>query len=133
IPIYLSRPSASPVTVLLAVADTFAYFSQGSITIGAGATSGNATLNGRNAGVTQISAVDGSTNTVYAGDTARLAVQANVRFTNGSYTIVTYQQVATQVLLSDPAPPGGAYISFEHGTPGRVEVSPEPAFIPAGQ
>lgn len=133
VPIYLSKPSATPVTVLLAVADTFAYFSQASVTIGAGATSANATLNGRNAGLTTISAVDGSANPVYAGDTALLAVQANVRFTTTSYSLVANQQLSTQILLSDPAPPGGSYIAYQYGTPGRVEISPDPAFIPAGQ
>lgn len=133
IPIYLSRPSASPVTVQLAVADTFAYFSQASVTISAGATSANATLNGRNAGLTTISALDGSANPVYAGDTALLAVQANVRFSTTSYSLVANQQLSTQLLLSDPAPPGGSYIAYQYGTPDRVEISPDPAFIPAGQ
>lgn len=133
VPIYLSRPSASPVTVLLAVADTFAYFSAASINIPAGATSANATLNGRSAGLTTISAIDGSVEPVYAGDSALLAVQANVRFSTTSYSIVAQQQLATQILLSDPAPAGGSYIAYQYGTPGRVEISPDPAFIPAGQ
>lgn len=133
VPIYLSKPSATPVTVQLAVADTFAYFSQASVTISAGATSANATLNGKSAGLTTISALDGSANPVYAGDTALLAVQANVRFSTTSYSIVANQQVSTQILLSDPAPPGGSYIAYQYGTPDRVEISPDPAFIPTGQ
>lgn len=133
VPIYLSKPSATPVTVQLAVADTFAYFSQASVTISAGATSANATLNGRSAGLTTISAVDGATTPTYAGDTALLAVQANVRFSTTSYSLVANQQLSTQILLSDPAPPGGSYIAYQYGTPGRVEISPDPAFIPAGQ
>src|SRR5690606_34188433 len=60
IPIYLSRPHTGPVTVNLAAEDTVAYFSQASIIIAAGATTGNATLNGRNAGTTRLFATDGS-------------------------------------------------------------------------
>ncbi|MBX3173884.1 MAG: Ig-like domain-containing protein [Gemmatimonadaceae bacterium] len=132
IPIYLSRPHTSPLTVELAVADTFAYFSTASITIPTGATSGNATLNGRNAGSTQVFAVDGSA-AGYAGDTATLAVQANVRFSTTSYSILATNELATQVLLSDPAPAGGTFVTYSYGTPGITEVSPNPAFIPQGQ
>jgi hypothetical protein len=132
IPIYLSKPHTGTVTVNLAVADTFAYFSQESITIAAGATSGNATLNGHNAGLTQVMATDGG-GTGYAGDTASLAVQASVRFSNSSYSLVATDEVGTQVLLTDPSPAGGTYISYVYGTAGRAEVSPDPAFIPAGQ
>ncbi|NJN40771.1 MAG: hypothetical protein HC807_08125, partial [Gammaproteobacteria bacterium] len=32
-----------------------------------------------------------------------------------------------------PGAAGGTFITFTHGTPGRVSVSPDPAFIPAGQ
>ncbi len=132
IPIYLSRPHVSPLTVNLAVADTFAFFSTASITIPAGSTSGNATLNGRNAGSTQLYATDGSA-AGYAGDTARLAVQANVRFSTGSYSLLATNSTSTQVLLSDPSPAGGTFVTYAYGTPGRAEISPDPAFIPVGQ
>jgi len=132
IPVYLSRPNGTAVTVNLAVADTFAYFSTASITIAAGQTAGAANLNGRNAGTTSVFATDGS-GTGYAGDTAVLAVQASVRFTNGSYTLLVNDEVSTQVLLTDPSPAGGTFITYTFGTPGRASVSPEPAFIPAGQ
>lgn len=132
IPIYLSRPHTGPLTVNLAVADTFAFFSTASITIAAGSTSGNATLNGRNAGSTRIFATDGSA-AGYAGDTAILAVQANVRFSTTSYGLVANTSQSTQVLLSDPSPAGGTFITYQYGTPGRLAISPDPAFIPAGQ
>lgn len=132
IPVYLSRPNGTAVTVNLAVADTFAYFSAGSVTIAAGQTAGAANLNGRNAGSTQIFATDGS-GTGYAGDTAVLAVQASVRFTNPSYTLLVSDEISTQVLLTDPSPTGGTFITYGFGTPGRATVSPDPAFIPAGQ
>lgn len=132
IPVYLSRPHTGPVTVNLAVEDTIAYFSTATITIPAGSTSGNATLNGRNAGTTRLFATDGSASG-YAGDTASLSVQANVRFSTTSYAILATNSVSTQVLLSDPAPAGGAFITYAYGTPGRVEISPDPVFIPAGQ
>jgi uncharacterized protein YjdB len=133
IPVYLSKPHTGNVTVNLAVRDTNAFFSAASITIPAGQTSGNALLNGHNAGTTLVFATDGGGGGGYAGDTAVLAVQAAVRFTNTSYSLNVTDQVATQVLLSDPAPAGGTYVTFGYGTAGKVVVSPDPAFIPAGQ
>ena len=132
IPVYLSRPNGAPVTVNLAVADTFAFFSTASVTIPAGQTAAAANLNGRNAGTTQVFATDGSA-TGYAGDTAVLAVQASVRFTNANYSLLVNDELSTQVLLTDPSPAGGTFITYTFGTPGRATVSPDPAFIPAGQ
>ena len=132
IPILLSKPNAANVVVNLAVQDTIAFWSASSVTIPAGQTSINATLNGRNAGTTRIFAVDGST-TGYAGDTAVLAVQANLRMTTSGYSLSATDQIITQVLLSDPSPAGGTYVTFIYGTPGRASVSPDPAFIPQGQ
>ncbi len=132
IPIYLSRPDTVPVNVVLAVADTFAHFSQASVNIPAGQTSINATLNGHSAGNTLIFATNGGANG-YAGDTASLRVQAVVKFTSTSYALVATNEVATQLLLTDPAPAGGTYVTYAYGTPGRVSVSPDPAFIPQGQ
>lgn len=131
IPVYLSRVHTGPVVVNLAVADTFAFFSSPQITIPAGQTVGTAQLNGRNAGTTAVFATDAGQ--VFAGDTATLAVQATVRFTNGSYNLMVNDQLSTQVLLTDPSPAGGTYITYAFGTPGRVNISPDPAFIPAGQ
>ena len=132
VPIFLSRPSASTVTINLAVADTFAFWSSASVSIPSGQTSVNATLNGRNAGTTLIFAVDGS-GTGYAPDTAVLAVQANLRMTTTSYSLNATDQVTTQALLSDPSPAGGTYVTFSYGTGGIASLSPDPAFIPAGQ
>ncbi len=132
IPIFLSRPNASPVTINLAARDTNAYFSTASITIAAGSTAANATLNGRNAGTTQIYAIDGG-GAGYAGDTAAVAVQANIRMAQTGWSLNATDQVASQVLLSDPSPAGGTYVTFTYGTSGRAQVSPDPAFIPAGQ
>ena len=132
VPILLSKPNAANVTVNLAVADTFAFWSAASVTIPAGQTSVNATLNGRNAGTSRLTALDGS-GTGYAGDTAVVAVQANLRMTSTSYSLNANDQVSTQVLLSDPSPAGGTFVTFSYGTAGRASVSPDPAFIPAGQ
>lgn len=131
IPVYLSTPAGNAVTVNLAVADTFAFFNPTAISIPAGQTVGTALLNGRNAGTTQVFAVDAGA--VYAGDTAVLAVQASVSLVPGNYSMVVNDERPGQVLLTDPAPAGGTFITFTHGTPGRVSVSPDPAFIPAGQ
>ncbi|MFA6165659.1 MAG: Ig-like domain-containing protein [Gemmatimonadaceae bacterium] len=132
IPIFLSRPNASAVTINLAARDTNAYFSTASITIAAGSTAANATLNGRNAGTTQIYATDGG-GAGYAGDTAAVAVQANIRMAQTYWYLNATDQVASQALLSDPSPAGGTYVTFNYGTPGFAQVSPDPAFIPAGQ
>ena len=131
VPILLSKPNAAAVTVNLAVADTFAFWSSASVTIPANATSVNATLNGRNAGTTHITAVDGS-GTGYASATAVVNVQANMGIVTGA-TLNMGSQYSTQVTLSDPSPPGGTYVTFAYGTAGKVSVSPDPAFIPAGQ
>ena len=133
IPILLSKPSAAaPVVVNLAARDTNAYFSVASVTIPANQTSANVTLNGRNAGTTLVYATDGG-GTGYAGDTAVVQVQANIRFSTSGWSLNGGDQVAAQVLLSDPSPAGGTYVTYTYGTAGRAQVSPDPAFIPAGQ
>ncbi len=130
-PVYLSRPNATAVTVNLAVADTFAFFSPTSVTIPPLTTVGTVFLSGRNAGTTRIIATDAGA--TFAPDTAVLAVQASVRFTTTSYSTIVTQEIPTQILLTDPAPAGGTFITYSFGTPGRASVSPDPAFIPAGQ
>jgi len=132
IPIFLSRPNASAVTVNLAARDTNAYFGVASVVIPPGTTAVNVTLNGRNAGTTQIYATDGG-GAGFNGDTAAVAVQANMHLAQGSWSLNATDQVASQVLLSDPSPSGGTFVTFTYGTPGRAQVSPDPAFIPAGQ
>ena len=132
IPIYLSKPNASAVTVHLTVGDTAAYWSSANVVIAAGQTAVNATLNGHNAGTTVVTAAD-SSGTGFTPDTAVLAVQATMKLTNTSYVINATDQANTQVLLSDPSPAGGTYVTFNFGTAGKVTVWPNPAFIPAGQ
>jgi hypothetical protein len=118
--------------VNVSVKDTTAYFSSTTVTINAGLTSGTALLNGHNAGTTLVYATDGSA-TGFNGDTAVLAVQATVRLTTTSYSVNATDQFNTQVLLSDPSPAGGTFVSFSYGTVGKANVSPDPSFIPAGQ
>lgn len=132
IPIYLSKPFGSAVTINLAVADTFANWATASVNVPAGQTSVNASLNGHNSGTTHVTASDGS-GAGYASGTSVLAVQATVRFTSNSYSVNATDQFNTQVLLSDPSPAGGTFITYNYGTAGRASVSPDPAFIPAGQ
>lgn len=131
IPLFLSTPSASPVTVNLSAADTVAYFSSSTVTFPAGSTAQNVTLNGRNAGTTQLFATDAGGG--YAGDTTVVTVQASVRLAASSIYINQNEQFGTQVLLSDPSPAGGTYVAFAYSTTGVASVSPDPAFIPAGQ
>ena len=132
IPIYLSKPNGSNVTVTIAVKDTNAFWSTANVVVPAGQTTVSALLSGRNAGTTQVYATDGSA-TGFAGDTAVLAVQATVRLTAGSYSVNVTDQFTTQVLLSDPSPAGGTFVTFSYGTAGKANVSPDPSFIPAGQ
>jgi uncharacterized protein YjdB len=133
IPILLSRPLVgAPLIVKLTVADTFAYWSTPTVTIPSGATSINATLNGRNAGTTTVTATD-SSGAGYSGATAVLAVTATMRLTSTGYSINATDIVSTQVLLSDPSPAGGTYVTFSYGTAGIAAISPDPAFVPAGQ
>jgi hypothetical protein len=60
-------------------------------------------------------------------------VQANIRMAAGGYSLNATDEIATQVLLSDPSPVGGTYVTFSYGTSGIASASPDPAFIPAGQ
>ncbi len=132
IPLFLSRPNPTPVTVNLAVKDTNAFFSSATVVIPANTTSINVNLTGRNAGTTSVYATDGG-GSGYAGDTAVVAVTARLQFAQGGWSINNGDQVATQVLLSDPSPAGGTFVTFTYATAGRAQVSPDPAFIPAGQ
>jgi hypothetical protein len=132
VPILLSTPAASPLIVKLAVQDTFAFWTTATVTIPAGQTAVNAQLNGRNAGTTVVTAGD-SSGLGYAPTSAVLAVTATMRLASGSYAINAMDVAATQVLLSDPSPAGGTYVTFGYSTPGIAAISPDPAFIPAGQ
>jgi hypothetical protein len=132
IPIYLSKPNASAVTVNVSVKDTAAFFTSATVTILYPATSGTAYLNGHNAGTTLVYATDGSS-TGFNGDTAVLAVQAKVRLTTTNCCVNVTDQFSTQVLLSDPAPAGGTFVSFGYSNAGKANVSPDPSYVPFGQ
>ena len=131
IPVLLSKPDTAVLTVNLS-AGAYAHWNPASVAIPAGQTSINATLVGDSAGTTTVTAVDGS-GAGYTTGTAIAKVTANMRLTSGSYSINATDVVTTQVLLSDPSPAGGTYITFSYGTPGVASVSPDPAFIPQGQ
>ena len=135
IPVLLSTPLATggQFTVNLGVSPAaYAHWQTTTVTVAAGATSVNATLVGDSAGTTTVTASDGSGGGYTAGS-AVAKVTANMRLTAGSYAINATDVVSTQVLLSDPSPAGGTYITFSYGTPGIASVSPDPAYIPAGQ
>jgi len=131
IPILLSKPAGTPLTVNL-TASAYAHWSAPSIVISPNVTSGNATLVGDSAGTATVTATDGSA-LGYDGDTAVVKVTANMRLASGSYAINATDVVNTQVLLSDPSPAGGTYVTFNYSTPGIASISPDPALIPAGQ
>ena len=131
IPILLSKPDSAALIVNLTAA-AYAHWNPATVTIPAGQTSINATLVGDSAGTTTVTAVDGS-GAGYASGNAVAKVTANMRLTSSGYSINATDVVVTQVLLSDPSPAGGTYITFSYGTPGIASVSPDPAFIPQGQ
>jgi uncharacterized protein YjdB len=133
IPILLSTPTptGAPLTVNL-TATAFAHWNPASVTVPVGATSVNATLVGDSAGTTAVTATDGS-GLGYATGAAVAKVTANMRLATSSYSINATDIVSTQVLLSDPSPAGGTYVTFNYSTAGIALVSPDPAFIPAGQ
>ena len=131
IPILLSKPNAAALTVNLA-ATAFAHWSTASVVIPAGQTSVNATLAGDSAGTTTVTATDGS-GLGYTAGGAVARVTANMRLASSGYAINATDIVTTQVLLSDPSPAGGTYVTFGYSTQGVARVSPDPAFIPAGQ
>jgi len=97
-------------------------FNYTSVTIPTGQTSVNATLNGRNAGTTSVTATDGS-GLGYTGASAVVAVTANMRLTSTGYAINATDIVSTQVLLSDPSPAGGTYVTFSYSTPGIAVIA----------
>ncbi|HXY18968.1 MAG TPA: Ig-like domain-containing protein [Gemmatimonadales bacterium] len=144
IPVLLSTPLATggQFTVNLGVSPAaYAHWQTTTVTVAAGATSVNATLVGDSAGTTTVTASDGSGGGYTAGS-AVAKVTANMiltcstcSFAGGpsSYAINATDVVTTQVKLSDPSPAGGTYITFTYGTPGIASVSPDPAYIPAGQ
>ena len=135
IPILLTTPvpvGGPSLTVNLTSSDTMAYWNPTSVTIPQGGTSANATLYGRNAGTVTVTATDGS-GLGYAAASAVTKVTANMRLTSCSYAINATDIVSTQVLLSDPSPAGGTFVTFSYGTPGIAAISPDPAYIPAGQ
>ncbi len=135
IPVLLSSPVPVGATLTVNLTTTpnaYAHWSTSSVSIASGATSANATLVGDSAGTTTVTATDGS-GLGYATGTAIAKVTANMRLTSGSYAINATDIATTQVLLSDPSPAGGTYVTFVYGTPGIAQVSPDPAFIPAGQ
>ena len=133
IPVLLSTPTPTgqPLTVNL-TATAYAHWNPASVVIAVGQTSVNATLVGDSAGTTTVTATDGSGQN-YATGTAVAKVTANMRLAAGSYAINATDIVSTQVLLSDPSPAGGTYVTFSYSAPGIALVSPDPAFIPAGQ
>jgi hypothetical protein len=137
IPILLSTPvpvgGPGALIIKLGVSPAaYAHWSTPTVSIPQGGTSVNATLVGDSAGTTSVTAAD-SSGLGYAAAGAVAKVTANMSLASGSYAINATDIVTTQVLLSDPSPVGGTYVTFTYGTPGIAAVSPNPAFIPAGQ
>jgi hypothetical protein len=62
-----------------------------------------------------------------------LLVLANAKFAFNSVGINVNDFYSSQVLLTDSAPAGGLFVTYSYGTAGVAQVSPDPAFIPAGQ
>ncbi len=136
IPILLSTPvpvGGPSLIVKLGVSPAaWAHWSTPTVTIPTGGSSVNATLVGDSAGTTTVTASD-SSGLGYAAGSAVAKVTANMSLASGSYYVNTTDIASTQVLLSDPSPAGGTYITWVYGTPGVAAISPDPAYIPPGQ
>ena len=137
IPILLSTPvpvgGPPALIVKLGVSPAaFAHWSTPTVSIPQGASSANATLVGDSAGTTTVTASD-STGLGYTAGSAVAKVTANMSLSPNSFGVNTTDIANAQVLLSDPSPAGGTYITWVFGTPGVAAISPDPAFIPAGQ
>ena len=136
IPILLSTPvpvGGPALIVKLGVSPAaWAHWSTPTVSIPQGASSVNATLVGDSAGTTTVTASD-STGLGYAVGSAVAKVTANMSLSPSSFGVNTTDIATAQVLLSDPSPAGGTYITWLFGTPGVAAISPDPAFIPPGQ
>ena len=133
IPILLSKPDTAVLTVNLGRSPAgYAHWLTASVPIPQGQTAVNATLVGDSAGTITVTASDGSGHG-YTAASAIAKVTANMRLASSGYSINATDIVTTQVLLSDPSPAGGTYVTFNYSTAWVAHVSPDPAYIPAGQ
>ncbi|HYR32295.1 MAG TPA: Ig-like domain-containing protein, partial [Gemmatimonadales bacterium] len=138
----LTKLSATPVAIRIHSSDTTRVKpTQALITIPGNTASGTVTLNGLAAtinGPDTIIAQD--TLGIYAPATLVVSVISTVSFAQiGQFSraqdfyVNQNETYTAQVLLSDPAPPGGLGITFVYGKPGMSSVTPSPAIVPAGQ
>lgn len=132
IPIFLSAPSASPITVTLASGDTtVAKWDVDSVVIAAGQTSVGVPMSGREPGN-----IWAFLNSSAGNDSVFVYVDsAFVDFGSLQYTTFTVgDTVLTIVRLSDPAPAGGVTVTVRSLDPSLALVAPtrgEQAPIPA--
>ncbi|HXI34775.1 MAG TPA: Ig-like domain-containing protein [Gemmatimonadales bacterium] len=138
----LTKLSITPVVIRIHSSDTTKVKpTQTLLTIPASTASGTITLNGLAATVNgPDTVIISDTLGIYAPDTMLVSVVSTVSFAQiGQFSRTQdfyanqNETYTAQVLLSDPAPPGGLGITFVYGKPGTSGVAPSPAIVPAGQ
>ena len=132
--IYLNTNPGQSFSVTLGVTDTIAYWQNPTVNFGPGVTSATAQLIGRFAGTTTVTATDDrGIETGYASGSAVLAVHPVAMFAVDQNTMLAGDEFSTKLRLSEPAPAGGAVVTFQYSSPGVLQVEPATVFVPAGQ
>ena len=143
IPITRSGDVSAPVTVQLLYSDSLssdsaASLSTRSLSYGAGVATQYVTITGRVAGTrarviaVEQNIVDGPTPPPrYGPDTLYLEMRAGIRFSQ-SFQLSVGDTATATLSLADPAPTGGARVTFTYGTPGIARVTQDTVTIGAG-
>ncbi len=121
IPVYLSSAVATSTVVTLSTADSTASWTTGTVEIPAGQTSAVAVVTGHFAGQTMAylsSALGNDSVLVYVDSTWVDLVSLDYPY------FTTGDTVRTQVLLGDPAPPGGITVTVRSLNPAAALVAP---------
>ncbi len=137
----LTKLSVTPVVIRIRSSDTTRVKpTQSVITIPGNTASGSVTLSGLAATNGPDTVIAQDTLGIYAPDTMLVAVISTVSFAQiGQFSqtrdfyVNQNETYTAQILLSDPAPPGGLGITFLYGKPGTSGVAPSPAIVPSGQ
>ncbi|HEY6854142.1 MAG TPA: Ig-like domain-containing protein, partial [Gemmatimonadales bacterium] len=138
----LTKLSITPVVIRVHSSDTTKVKpTQTLLSIPGNTASGSVTLNGLAATVNgPDTVIISDTLGIYSPDTMLVAVVSTASFAQiGQFSrtqdfyVNQNETYTAQILLSDPAPPGGLGITVVYGRPGTSSVNPSPAIVPPGQ
>ncbi len=132
VPLQFSASNGLTHTVKLAVGDSIASWSPDSVSVWYTMTTFTATITGRVAGTTTVSATVSNDPSVI-GDTAVLVVEPGVSFPVHGNTIDQGYTWRTSVQLSDPAPAPGTMVHFQLAPTGFLSAVPDSVLVPTGQ